>query len=363
MPRIFYRAIVILTAGLAAATAADATGVFPVPSWTTATPASQGMDAAALQDVANLAGGSGMVIRGGRVVKSWGNPSSGGDWASAGKPVLSTLLLRAVDQDLTTLNATMGQYLTGGTAKDRSIRFLDLANMVSGYSRAEWPADAFAYNDYAINLYGYVLCEEVFGSSPPEVFSDQFGFLGFEDSIQISDWQYGRVKNMSVRDFARFGLFWLRRGEWNGVQVIPSSSFDLVEDEVPPTVPMTQADGAESWDFGTYGGGDDQTGIGPGHYAMNFWTNQSGLWPGLPSEVYQASGYFGSRVCWVLPDVDVVAVAFDCNTAFGGAAGLQALYDSIVSSSTPVPDGVETSTWGGTKNLFRGLNSGFSGDE
>ena len=142
-----------------------------------------------------------------------------------------------------------------------------------GYSRAEGAGAAWAYNDHAINLYGYALCHEVFGQAPSAVVAAELGFLGFEDTRNISDSQYGRIKVMSIRDFARLGLLWLNRGAWDGVQRIPDASFDLVVNHVPSAHPTTSGDGPESWSLGSYGGSDDQGPFGPGHYGMNFWVN------------------------------------------------------------------------------------------
>jgi CubicO group peptidase (beta-lactamase class C family) len=330
-----------------------ATTVFPVPTWSTVTPEAAGLDPAKLDQLAALAGGSGLVLRDGAIVRTWGDPATGGDWASAGKPVLSTLLFLADTRGLTTLDATMGDYLTGGSEKDRGIRFHDLANMVSGYSRAEWPAEAFAYNDHAINLYGHVLLVRVYGGAPSQIVPAELAFLGFEDEVVVSDAQIGRIKRMSVRDFARLGLFWLERGNWNGTQVVPSGYFSLVDVPVPPDTPMTTGDGPESWDFGSYGGSDDQGFNGAGSYAMNFWTNAGGLlYPGFPETVVLASGHDDTKVCWLLPELSLVAVGFGTAPAFGRIQGLQILHDAVL-GGTPVPDGVETSSWGAIKARHR----------
>ena len=327
--------------------------VFPVPAWSTATPEAAGLDPAKLDQLAALAGGTGMVVRGGHVVREWGSPDSGGDWASASKSVLSTLLFMADQQQLCGIHQVIGDFQPGGSVKDSSITFFHLANMISGYSRGESPGQAWAYNDHAINLYGYVLCHRVFGTSPPDVFDQQLGFLGFQDPVTVSASQYGRIKVMSVRDFARLGLLWLNRGHWDGTQVIDESYFDLLADPVPLGTPLSTVDGPESWNLGTFGGSDNQGFDGTGGYAMSFWTNSSGIrWPGFPEEVYLSSGHGDIKVCWVLPDLDIVAAAFDVDPAFGGSPGLQILYDAVV-GATPAPEGIESSSWSAVKARHR----------
>lgn len=345
MKRIFFASVVSLTLAGAGAASAE---VFPGSSWATKSPADVDLDVSYLQTLANEAGGNGMVVRHGYQVFTWGNPSTQGDWASASKPMLSTLLLRAASQGLCTVDTNVGTYLSG-TTKDEAITFRHLANMVSGYSRSESAGTAWAYNDVAINLYGKVLFEEVFGDNAPTVFAQEFAFMNFQDSYSVSDWQYGRIKSMSVRDFARFGLFWLNRGTWGATEIIPSSYFDLLEDEVPAATPVTSGDGPESWNFGTFGGDDNQTASGPGTYAMNFWTNQGGSrWPGFPSDVFHANGHWNQKVCWVIPSLDLVVVGYGTNSMFGEADALQLLFDADQSTVS-----VDAQTWSETKALYR----------
>ena len=71
---------------------------FPGASWEERTPAQVGLDAAAIDAVANQLGGDGVIVRNGYLVKKWGNFSGRGDWASAMKPVMSTLLWFAIEE-------------------------------------------------------------------------------------------------------------------------------------------------------------------------------------------------------------------------------------------------------------------------
>ena len=256
--RLFLQALTLVIALGTALPPRAQSEVFPGAIWQTRTPAAVDLDESKLQELAMLVGGSGMIARYGYQVFTWGSITSGADWASASKPVLSTLLFVAVDRGLCSLDSAVGDFLSGGSAKDSSITLLHLANMTSGYSRAELPGAAWAYNDHAINLYGHVLCELIFGASPSSVYGAELEFLQFEDAVEVSGSQLGRIKKMSVRDFARIGLFWARAGNWSGVQQVPASYFESVSDPVAVSLPRTSSDGPESWNFGTFGGGDDQ---------------------------------------------------------------------------------------------------------
>ncbi len=70
--------------------------VFPGKSWEVRRPEKLGLDAAKLEDFARRIGGDGCLIKDGYLVKTWGSLTATFDWASAMKPVLSTLLFFAV---------------------------------------------------------------------------------------------------------------------------------------------------------------------------------------------------------------------------------------------------------------------------
>lgn len=346
---------VILAVGLALALGVSSRASasnFPGTTWSTRTPQQLGLDPAKLQQLQNLVGGAGMIARDGFQGYAWGDLALRRNWASASKPVLSTMLFLAVHEGLCTTSSAMSLYNPGGSAKDRAITFHQLANMTSGYSRGEPGGAAWAYNDHAINLYGRSLYHGVFGGVPSTIFPSQLSFLQFEDAPVVSDVQFGRLVGVSVRDFARIGLLWMNRGNWNGTQHIASTFFDLISNQVSPGTPRTSQDGAESWNYGTFGGGDNQSALGPGHYGYNFWVNDSGLWPTLPSDLYQASGGGGQYVVTVIPSLGLVAAGNGAWGALPSPAALQLLVDSAAGSVVDAPSGVESASWGAIKNRF-----------
>jgi CubicO group peptidase (beta-lactamase class C family) len=342
----------LLAAALLAGPAPSSAQVCPGAAWETRTPESLGLDSAKLAELQALVGGSGLIVRSGYRVWAWGDVTAGHNWASASKPLLTSLLFLAADEGLCTLDTAVGDFLAGGSVEDRAITFRQLANMVSGYSRAEGPTEAWAYNDHAINLYGYTLCHEVFGDTPQAVVDSRLSFLQFQDPVLIGGARYGRIESMSIRDFARLGWLWCLRGFWAGAQRLPAAAFDLVTNQVSPSLPLTAADGSESWDLGTFGGSDDQDADGRGHYGMTFWVNTNGLWPGVPADAFQANGHFGGEVCTVLPSLGLVAVGVG---SWGDptAAALQLLVEAV-DPATAVENGLESRSWGSVKDLYRG---------
>ncbi|MBI2434039.1 MAG: serine hydrolase, partial [Candidatus Hydrogenedentes bacterium] len=140
---------------------------FPGPQWEERPPESMGMSAALLDELTNTLGGRGCVIRDGHLVKHWGNQAERGDWASSAKPVLSTLLFFAVEEGLVkSVDQPIAEFGWELKEKDKGITFRHLGAMMSGYARPEPAGAAWAYNDFAIQLYQKTLFDRVFKGDP-----------------------------------------------------------------------------------------------------------------------------------------------------------------------------------------------------
>jgi len=72
--------------------------MYPREQWETRTPAELVLDAQKLDAIAAVLQGRGCIVRGGYVVKTWGDQSKRGDWLSSSKPLLSTLLFFAIQE-------------------------------------------------------------------------------------------------------------------------------------------------------------------------------------------------------------------------------------------------------------------------
>jgi CubicO group peptidase (beta-lactamase class C family) len=147
------------------------------------------------------------------LVKTWGDSTQHKDWASAAKPVLSTLLLAAVaDGRVPSVDAEVQDCGWALSAKDREMTFRHLANMVSGYACTEPPGRAWGYNDLAIQLYAKSL-ERVFGQPLDKAIRTRLAALQFEDGAIFGS-RHGLGVIASPRNFARLGWLWLNRGRW-----------------------------------------------------------------------------------------------------------------------------------------------------
>lgn len=102
-------------------------------------------------------------------------------------------------------------------------------------------------------------------------------FIEFDASGTFVGGAYGY---MTPRDWARLGLFYLNRGEWNGQQILSKKWVDFA---------FTPSPAAEN-------------------YGVQLWMNTNGAeWPELPTGIYHFSGHQGQEILMV-PEHDLVVV-------------------------------------------------------
>ena len=293
--------------------------VFPAKQWDHKPSSEFGLDDQKLDAVATVLGSRGCVIKNGYVVKAWGAQSDKGDWASSAKPVLSTLLMFAHHEGrVKSFDQPIVDFGWDLLPKDRAITFRHLASMTSGYARPEAPGAAWAYNDYAIQLYQMTLFDKVYHDAPEHVFHapERFGVLQLEDGFEFR--KTNRRMRASVRDFARVAWFWMNRGQWNGRQVLPREYFDQnMRPQVPADLPLSVPAATDDYlKIGTYGGDSNHySDSGPGIYGFNWWfNNQVGTrvgtltWPDAPPDTVMALGVRGNCVA-MIPSLNLLVVA------------------------------------------------------
>ncbi|NIO09156.1 MAG: serine hydrolase, partial [Deltaproteobacteria bacterium] len=300
---------------------AEGEPVFPDNTWESKAPEAVGLKSAKLNQFVSNVGGHGVIVKDGYIVKAWGNYTAKFDWASARKPIYSTMLFFAVHEGkLSGVDDLIVNWGWPLTTKDLTMTFRHLANMTSGYARGELPGEAWAYNGYAISLYAKTLFDRVFNEGTPNdvvTKSTRLGALQFQDGSVLST-REGYGLYTSPRDFARIGWFWLNNGNWNGIQILPESFFDVyVKPDVPGVMPRTVLAGTDYLGVGTLGGGDDATPYGPGIYGFNWWFNgkvgatENRAWPDAPLDTYQANGHWNKEVLTVIPSLNMVVAYAD----------------------------------------------------
>lgn len=84
----------------------------------------------------------------------------------------------------------------------------------------------------------------------------------------------------TTRDWAKFGLLYLNKGDWNGKRIFSESWSDYV---AKPTIHSN----------GTYG--------------AHFWLNAEGRYEDIPRDLYSVNGFQGQRI-FIIPSKDLVVV-------------------------------------------------------
>ncbi|MBD3177293.1 MAG: DUF4038 domain-containing protein [Armatimonadia bacterium] len=305
--------------------------VFTADEWQAAEPPAVGMDQAALDRVAEYVGGRGCVVRHGYMVHSWGDVSSRGDVASAAKPVYAHFIIHAAEEGLIPgfdapvhefeprlrhLNPELDH-------KDREITWWDMAHQTSCYGVAERPGEAFNYNDYHMALLFDTLFLNVYGSSWERVDEEVLHPLltdpiGCQDdptfmAFGVGD-RPGRLA-ISPRDFARFGLLYLRDGLWEDRRLVYRKHARMVrEDTIPAEVAQSAGEEAEmipgQRTIGSRTVPDNQCDH-MGSYSWLWWTNgvdREGQrhWPDVPADAFGAFGHGGPRAMVVIPSLDLI---------------------------------------------------------
>jgi hypothetical protein len=308
--------------------ASAAEPIFPGKEWAERPPAEVGLDAGRLQSFSDYVGGRGCVIRHGYMVHHWGDVTRRADVASACKPWFTHFLLAAaeegkiasLDEKVTRWEPRLAELNEALGHKDRDITWRHLANQCSSYGVAERPGSAFDYSDYQIALLADTLFLKVYDATWDKVDREVLGprltdVLGCQDKPTLLAFgdsnRPGRLA-ISVRDFARFGLLYLRQGKWRDRQIIAEKHAKLATTSpIEAKLPRTEGRTAEMLSGQrSLGGGANQT---PhfGAYSWLWWTNgidRQGvrMWPAAPHDLYGAFGHGGRRALWVMPSLDIV---------------------------------------------------------
>jgi len=231
---------------------AAATGYFPGATWETVNPEEAGFDATKLAVVRDYAGTldsiGGMVLYNGKVLMEWGDTKSKGDMHSVRKSFISALYGIYADEGKINLDATLDQLgiddKGGLTEQEKQAKVIDLLRARSGiYHEAAYefgtqdrpvrgsfaPGTHWYYNNWDFNALATILDKSA-GQTVGESFYTRIATqIGMQD-FTLNDVHYlyepvsvhpAYLFKMSARDMGRFGLLYLRDGEWEDKQIIP----------------------------------------------------------------------------------------------------------------------------------------------
>lgn len=305
--------------------------VYPGSSWAEQSPADAGLDVARLNQFRDFVGGRGCVVRHGYMVYTWGDAARRGDVASAAKPWYTHFLIKALedgkidslDERIVRWEPRLNDINPDLDHKDRLITWRHCANQISCYQLVEKPGTAFDYNDWQMALFWDTLFLKVYGATYDNVDETVLRPL-LADVLQCEDQptfmafgtkdRPGRLA-VSPRDFARFGLLYLRKGRWRDAQLISREHAEMaVSSPLSNDIPRAGTQAAETIpgqrSIGSRQVPDNQTDHF-GSYSWLWWLNgidREGKrhWPDVPHDVFCCSGHGGPRFLGVFPGLDLI---------------------------------------------------------
>lgn len=255
---------------------------YPNKTWEQAkTPEERGWSSEKLQQArrffSSLDTAAVMIVDDGIVIDEWGETSKKFNIHSIRKSFLSALYGLAVKEAKINLNSTLAELGIDDnepalTAEEKSVRVIDLLKARSGIyhpalyetegmkarkpKRGSHPPNSFwYYNNWDFNALGTIF-EKAMKSTIAEEFRKRIAAPLQMEDFKVEDVEYVRGPDsihpaypfrMTARDMARFGLLFLREGEWSGRQVIPK------EWVTESTRVYSIADGDAGYSYSGYG--------------------------------------------------------------------------------------------------------------
>jgi CubicO group peptidase (beta-lactamase class C family) len=161
----------------------------------------------------------------------------------------------------------------------------DMAHYVASRPLAHAPDTVFNYSSGTTNIISRIVADQVGYGDHYRAFLRErlFGPLGMTSAEATFDaagvWIASSYVHATARDFAKFGLLYLRGGHWDNRPLIPRSWCETAQ------IPLSR---------------DDESGH---YYAWQWWVS------GDPFGTYWANGYEGQMIS-VVPALDALVVRF-----------------------------------------------------
>jgi CubicO group peptidase (beta-lactamase class C family) len=148
------------------------------------------------------------------------------------------------------------------------------------------PDSVWTYNSGATNIVNYLIRKRIGNDAEYFAFPrrELFNPIGMRSAIFETD-ASGTFAGSSyiyatMRDYVRFGLLYINKGNWLGNQILPKGWTEMVQKPAK-------------------GSG--------GKYGSFFWLNQSGDYPGVPRDLYMCRGHDGQYI-YIIPSLQLVVV-------------------------------------------------------
>jgi CubicO group peptidase (beta-lactamase class C family) len=302
---------------------------WPTRGWKVEAPEKHGMDSAVLDGTRAYAEPAErntlgvVVVRHGVIVAEWyfngQNDQSQADSWSMSKSVTSALIGIAMDDSLIkSVEQPMAEFLTAWQGTDKQpILLRHVLSMTSGLDWKEGyendptgsdvinilgnrdavsyvlnrpvavpPGTRWQYSSGDTQLLSGVLTQVTGKSAFDFALERVFGPLGMDPATWWNEDAQGHTRTFccihaTPRDYAKFGLLFLRGGEWEGRQIVSKS---WVEESTKPSQELFKG------------------------YGFQWWTNVEGdPFQDAPRDTYLANGHWIQRII-VIPSLDLVVV-------------------------------------------------------
>ena len=319
-------AVTCIGTGSAQQPVSERSPVWPGAEWDASSPAEAGMDAALLlqaQQYALSAGGSGMIVRDGRVVIHWGDQAKQYDIKSATKSIGAAALGIAIKDGKIDLKAPARRYHAslgvppennGQTGWLDEITILHLATQTAGFEKPGGyepllfrPGTHWHYSDGGPNWLAECITLQYKQDLQELMFQRVFRPLGIQhDDLRWRSNQYRphEIEGIPRREFgagvhanvdalARIGYLHLHEGRWQDQEILPASFVRMASRPLPAVAALPE------WDTtGSHGNASD-------HYGLLWWNNGDGALQNVPRDAYWAWGLYDSLIL-VIPSLDLV---------------------------------------------------------
>jgi len=294
---------------------------WPGKRWALAAPSATGMDEALLakaRDYALRGGGSGCVVRHGRVVMHWGDQARRYDLKSSTKSIgITALGLAIADGKIRLADKARTHHPSLETRPNadwaKEITIFHLATQSAGYDKPGGtarvlfrPGAKWSYSDSGPNWLAECVTLAYRRDLAELMFERVFTPLGIARADLswrrnayrpakidgVARREFGSGIHANVRAMARIGLLYLRQGRWAGRQILPKRFVAACR-----TTPKALA-GLPVVKPKDYGRASN-------HYGLLWWNNRDGSLAGVPRDAYWSWGLYDSLIV-VMPGLDVV---------------------------------------------------------
>ncbi|MCX8092296.1 MAG: serine hydrolase [Verrucomicrobiae bacterium] len=305
-------------------------GAVLAAEWPTARPADVGLDETKLaeaRDYALTGGGSGCVIRHGKLVFAWGDQKQLYDLKSTTKSFGAAALGLAVGDGKVKLDDPAKKLFSAfGVPPEENAEtgWLDkitlrmLATHTAGFEKSGGfgrllfePGTRWHYSDGGPNWLADCLTLAYRRDLAELMFERVFAPIGIaRDDLRwrpnayrpreldgIPRREFGSGISANVQAMARFGLLWLREGRWEDRQLLPRSFIAQARRASPEIARLPVLDSIEQ--PGHFGPNASA------HYGFLWWNNNDETIEGVPLDTYWAWGLFDSLIV-VMPTLDIV---------------------------------------------------------